>query len=622
MNILQMEDTIKGLPDETLMQEAQQPTGQVPQYLVISEVQRRSDMRKRYQQEEQEQPQGTVADQVIQEGIAGIAPPPPEMGQAMNGGPPQGMYHGGVVHMQDLGQVPFYSQLASGPTMGGMQDQINTLIENGVPIEDIKDIIGEENFSRAGFEIERGQPARMDYSDVAVGEEFDEPPSQMIGSGVMDYFNQQRGRQPEESVAPRVERLLAQAEIPEVTIPEVESGIEESVDWRNFSRAPSLETPIEREEVASARASAEPTIIHGQPLMTVNNEPSNALREDAATGAEPKGTDDVSVVDYSLDFNPSSTQALLRGLEARSQFNLPDMTEESEEEEIISQSSGFKAESEDPYTSGIAEIEALIEARKSKQPFDFSGIKMDLSGIETDYSQFDPSATYERLITEEQRRAAKIREDAGKEAQSMALIKLGAGIAGGDLSKGLSEAGTAAYEARKTGRREARSLEAAARKLELAKEDATRTLGMKGMGERRALQLAERKADYELQVDAAKLQFAADEKEFGELVDAITQKSQLKRYSDLATESERRVFTTILTSVAPLVKEYVKDVLLNSSLDLSTKEGTKELNDLIRAFTEQQMQAYAAQSGVELPGESQPDEETTTGDGWSIRNTT
>ena len=47
MNILQMEDTIKGLPDEVLMQEAEQPTGQVPQYLVISEVQRRTDMRKR-----------------------------------------------------------------------------------------------------------------------------------------------------------------------------------------------------------------------------------------------------------------------------------------------------------------------------------------------------------------------------------------------------------------------------------------------------------------------------------------------------------------------------------------------------------------------------------------------
>ena len=60
MNILQLDDTIKGLPDEALMQEAQQPSGQVPQFLVISEVQRRSDMRKRHQQQSQEQPQGTL----------------------------------------------------------------------------------------------------------------------------------------------------------------------------------------------------------------------------------------------------------------------------------------------------------------------------------------------------------------------------------------------------------------------------------------------------------------------------------------------------------------------------------------------------------------------------------
>jgi hypothetical protein len=611
MNILQMEDTIKGLPDETLMQEAEQPTGQVPQYLVISEVQRRTDMRKRYQQEE-EQPQGTVADQVIQEGIAGIAPPPPEMGQAMNGGPPQGMYHGGVVHMQDLGQVPFYPQLAGGPTMGGMQDQINTLIENGVPIEDIKGIIGEENFRRAGFEMTRGEPTRTDYSDVAVGQEFDDAPRQMIGSDVMDYFNQQRGRQPEESVAPRVERLLAQTEIPEVTIPEVESGIERP-EIPFFTRTPSIETPIEREEVVSARASAEPTIIHGQPLMTVNNEPSNALQEDAATGIDIKGTDDKSVVDYTFDFNPSSTQALLRGLEARSQFNLPDMTEESEEEEIIAQSSGypsvtppgFTAEPEDPYTSGISEINALIAARKDKKPFDVSGIKMDLTDLETDYSQFDPSATYERLITEEQRRAAKIREDAGKEAQSMALIKLGAGIAGGDLSKGLSEAGTAAYEARRAGRKEASLLDAAARKLELAKEDATRTLGMKGMESNRALRLAEAQADYELKVDVAKLQFAADEKEFGELVEAITQKSQLKRYADLATESERSVFRSILTAVGPSAKVWLDELIDATEVNLSTEDGQEQLLKLYSSFIEEQMAMYAAKAGLVVPGSSQ-----------------
>jgi len=99
MNILQLEDTIKGLPDEALMQEAQQPSGQVPQFLVISEVQRRSDMRKRHQQQSQEQPQGTVADQVLQEGIAGMAPPSPGMQQAMGGPPTQMMYGGGVVRM-------------------------------------------------------------------------------------------------------------------------------------------------------------------------------------------------------------------------------------------------------------------------------------------------------------------------------------------------------------------------------------------------------------------------------------------------------------------------------------------------------------------------------------------
>ena len=94
MNILQLEDTIKGLPDEALMQQVQQPSGEVPQYLVISEIQRRADMRKRHQEQAQEQPQGTVADQVVQEGIAGMAPPPSQMQQAMNPVAPQMMYGG------------------------------------------------------------------------------------------------------------------------------------------------------------------------------------------------------------------------------------------------------------------------------------------------------------------------------------------------------------------------------------------------------------------------------------------------------------------------------------------------------------------------------------------------
>ena len=123
MNILEQEDIIKGLPDQALMQEAQMPSGQVPQYLVVSEIQRRSDMRKRYKSEQEQMPQGTVKDKVMQEGIMASMPaqmppqmamapqlpqrmpqmPPPQMPpqgiqQAM---PPQMMSGGGVIRMDE-----------------------------------------------------------------------------------------------------------------------------------------------------------------------------------------------------------------------------------------------------------------------------------------------------------------------------------------------------------------------------------------------------------------------------------------------------------------------------------------------------------------------------------------
>lgn len=118
MNILEQEDIIKGLPDQALMQEAQMPSGQVPQYLVVSEIQRRSDMRKRYKAEQEQMPQATVKEQVMQEGIMGAMPPQmamaPQMAQRMPNMPPQGikqamppqmMSSGGVVGMESGGAV-------------------------------------------------------------------------------------------------------------------------------------------------------------------------------------------------------------------------------------------------------------------------------------------------------------------------------------------------------------------------------------------------------------------------------------------------------------------------------------------------------------------------------------
>ena len=82
MDILEIEDVLKGLPDQALMQEAQQPTGQVPQYMVVSEIQRRSKMRKSFEAQKK-QPSTTIAEQILTGGVASVAPPPPQMMGAM-----------------------------------------------------------------------------------------------------------------------------------------------------------------------------------------------------------------------------------------------------------------------------------------------------------------------------------------------------------------------------------------------------------------------------------------------------------------------------------------------------------------------------------------------------------
>ena len=93
MNILQQEDAVKGLPDQRLMQEAQAPSGMFPQFLLVSEVQRRTIMRQGAAEKPEDK--GTISDQVLQEGIGGLqrAGPqqggPPTMGQQ-----PPGMRQG------------------------------------------------------------------------------------------------------------------------------------------------------------------------------------------------------------------------------------------------------------------------------------------------------------------------------------------------------------------------------------------------------------------------------------------------------------------------------------------------------------------------------------------------
>ena len=74
MNIIQIQDRLKGLPDSDLVNYVEQPMGEVPIYLALGELQRRKEMRERYQADQTPPP--SVAEQLVAES----KPQPMQMG--------------------------------------------------------------------------------------------------------------------------------------------------------------------------------------------------------------------------------------------------------------------------------------------------------------------------------------------------------------------------------------------------------------------------------------------------------------------------------------------------------------------------------------------------------------
>jgi len=124
MNIVKLQNELKGVPDDALIGYVQNPTGTVPSYLALSELQRRKEMRAKYQAAQPEkttvaedlaappQPQGIAAmapqqAPVAEPGVAGL--PVPD--QMFSG---QGMAAGGIVAFDNGGYVN--PSLIGGPT--------------------------------------------------------------------------------------------------------------------------------------------------------------------------------------------------------------------------------------------------------------------------------------------------------------------------------------------------------------------------------------------------------------------------------------------------------------------------------------------------------------------------
>lgn len=116
MNIIKIQDQLKGVPDQTLVGYVQNPTGQVPTYLALSELQRRKEMRQTYQANKPEQK--TVAEELVQESQPGIAalPEGQPMQEAMQPAPEmptEQMAQGGVAEL-DTGDMYDEKNYATG----------------------------------------------------------------------------------------------------------------------------------------------------------------------------------------------------------------------------------------------------------------------------------------------------------------------------------------------------------------------------------------------------------------------------------------------------------------------------------------------------------------------------
>jgi hypothetical protein len=152
MNIVKLQNELKRVPDEVLIGYVQNPNGQVPSYLALTELQYRKEVRDKYQ--EQKAPESSVAEDLTQQGgIASIAPQqaqaPMQVAQAEMPQAPQGMAQGGVAEL-DTGDMYQEQNFATGGIVafakgGSAFDEYGIEMPPGATLDDISMEMQESN---------------------------------------------------------------------------------------------------------------------------------------------------------------------------------------------------------------------------------------------------------------------------------------------------------------------------------------------------------------------------------------------------------------------------------------------------------------------------------------------
>ena len=136
-NLVELSNQLEDFPEQQLVQMSQDPNSMYPSYLVLSEIQRRNQMRKMYEAQ-QPKPETTVAEEVIgeftgQQGLQGAmaqspgpqnAFPPSDMGNMAPPSPMQAMASGGRTGYNLGGSLDLSGDSLSQTFINPMENQL------------------------------------------------------------------------------------------------------------------------------------------------------------------------------------------------------------------------------------------------------------------------------------------------------------------------------------------------------------------------------------------------------------------------------------------------------------------------------------------------------------------
>ena len=561
MNILEQEDLIKGLPDQALFQQADNPTGDIPQFLVISEIQRRTDMRKRFEAAEP-QPQTTAAQRIVSEGLgAAMAPqnslPPPAMPappsnsvSQMDGSSPlmaQGMAAGGILGFSNGGgtkrqQIAAQAQAATRAQARtdeyNRQNQRKELIKNNPRAgrEELIDLITpsldpvkfSNSVSRRQEAMRQADQRIADYESGAIsyeqmfGEDFSSVDSPAPVVSELTNYSEVEGAPIPSEFLPRSFGDVDIGNIAEMDITEYTG----EADYGGQGDANSVSTNLGEGDATSVLTNL------GENEQSILNLAEGRLG-DKITVPRP----DLEKPDLSSDVKTLDTQSLLDSIEAQ--------------------------------RTGITD---RLDARRSES---------------------------QELINQ-------IREEGKRAALSAALIQLGAGISSGDMASGLSQAGSAMTSANALARDAARAEQRSMRDYEEAALAQADLLGVEGQrfayeeakdAAVRKQALAQWDAEHGLRQDSLALE--ADFKQAGLDQDYDQFKSGLvMQVSEIAAKAKsdvnltRREAMRTFTGYMNTIRDIVDD--LPASMDADKKIET------VKSMQRQMIDALKAELGSEF----------------------